>query len=291
MSVMEVGKLMGELANEARSTWPEIELPTGVFASYVQERIPAGETVDVYMRQMRTSDLYLACACARGDARALALFERHCLSAVDSALSRMIGMNGDIVDEIKQQLRRRLLVAEHGPAGIVKFSGKGSLRRWLKVLAVRQALKLRARTAREDDPTGDSPLEGALVPAGDPHLDYVKRLYQHELATAITQALPTLGRREQTMLRQSFVDGLTIDDLGRFYRVHRATAARWLAEAQSRLAVATRLILKQRLNMNGPELNSILRLIRSGLQVSLTGLFPPQRRPRRQRRMDDSAPQ
>jgi RNA polymerase sigma-70 factor (ECF subfamily) len=283
--------LVGELLSEARSAWPEVEVPAGVFASYVQKRVPAGERADVYVRQMRTSDLYLACACARGDQRAMELFERHCLSVVDAALSRMIGMDGDTVDEVKQQLRRRLLVAEDGPPGIVLFSGKGQLRRWLRVLAVRQALKLRGRTPREESSTGDSRLERALLPAGDPHLDYVKRLYQHEFATAIAHALPTLSRREQTVLRQSFVDGLTIDELGRFYRVHRATAARWVTGAQSRLSAATRLILKRRLNMNGAELSSILRLIRSGLELSLTGIFPPPRPRTRHRLLDDSAPQ
>jgi RNA polymerase sigma-70 factor (ECF subfamily) len=219
------------------------------------------------------------------------LFERRCLSVVDAALSRMIGIDGDILDEVKQQLRRRLLVAESGPPGIVRFSGKGELRRWLKVLAVRQALKLRGRTRREERPTGDSGLQQAVLPTGDPHLDYIKRLYQHELAAAIAQAFLTLSRHEQTVLRQSFVDGLTIDELGRFYRVHRATAARWVAAAQSKLSAATRLILKRQLNMNGSELSSILRLIRSGLELPLTGIFSPHRPRRGHRLLDDSTPQ
>jgi RNA polymerase sigma-70 factor (ECF subfamily) len=219
------------------------------------------------------------------------LFERHCLSIVDAVLSRMTGVNGDIVDEVKQQLRRRLLVAEGGPPGIVQFSGRGELRRWLKVLAVRQALQLRGRTNREEGATGDRRLEEAILPAGDPRLDYIKRLYQHEFTAAIAQALPMLSDREQTVLRQSFVDGLTIDELGRLHRVHRATAARWIAGAQSRLSAETRLILKRRLNVNGSELSSILRLIRSGLELSMTGIFPARRPRRRHRLRDDLAPQ
>lgn len=269
-----------DFLEEARSAWPEVDVPASSFASYIQARVPAGEQPDVYLCRMRISDLYLACACARGDARAIELFERRCLSVVDAVLSRMVGLSTEMVDEVKQQLRRRLLVAERGPPGIVQFSGKGELRRWLKVLAVRQALKLRGRTRRQERPMGDSGLEQAVLSTGDPHLDYVKRLYQHELAAAIAQAFLTLSRREQTVLRQSFVDGLTIDELGRCYGIHRATAARWVAAAQSRLSAATRLILKRRLNLNGTELSSILRLVRSGLQLTLTGLFPPLR-PRR----------
>jgi hypothetical protein len=38
---------------------------------------------DAGLRLMRTNDLHLACACARGDAEAIAAFERHCLGVVD----------------------------------------------------------------------------------------------------------------------------------------------------------------------------------------------------------------
>src|SRR5687768_9301253 len=139
MSSTERPGIVGEFLDEARSAWPEVDVPASIFASYVRARVPAGERPDVHVRRMRISDLYLACACARGDARAMELFERRCLSVVDAVLSRMVGVSAEMVDEVKQQLRRRLLVAEHGPPGIVQFSGKGELRRWLKVLAVRQA--------------------------------------------------------------------------------------------------------------------------------------------------------
>src|SRR5689334_2769339 len=125
MSSTEGPGVVGALLGEARCVWPQVDVPASVFASYVQARVPAGERADVYVRRMRISDLYLACACARGDARAIELFERRCLTVVDAALSRMIGIDGDILDEVKQQLRRRLLVAERGPPGIVQFSGKG----------------------------------------------------------------------------------------------------------------------------------------------------------------------
>jgi RNA polymerase sigma-70 factor, ECF subfamily len=267
VSSTEGPTFVAELVSAARSAWPDVEVPADLFASYVWSRVPPGEEADVYVRRMRTNDLYLACACARGDARAIELFERHCLGVIGVVLSRMDGMSGDVVEEVKQQLRRRLLVAEGGPPGIVQFSGKGELRRWVKVLAVRQALKVRRRTGREE-PAADRLLERALLPAGNPLVDYLKRLYQHEFATAIAEALPRLSGREQTLLRQSFIDGLSIDELGRFYRVHRATAARWLVAAQSRLSAATRVILKRRLNVNPSELSSILRLVRSGLELS-----------------------
>jgi RNA polymerase sigma-70 factor (ECF subfamily) len=69
------------------------------------------------------------------------------------------------------------------------------------------------------------------------------------------------------------VDGLTIDEIGALYRVHRATAARWLARAQVGLTKEIRAALIRTLNLQPAELRSVLRLIRSGLQVSLRSLF------------------
>lgn len=67
---------MGELHRQACATWPEVELDAHVFASYVESRLPAGLAIAEAAGQMRTDDLYLACACSRGDPRAIAAFEQ-----------------------------------------------------------------------------------------------------------------------------------------------------------------------------------------------------------------------
>jgi hypothetical protein len=59
-----------ELYDVARRVWPEVALPLAAFASHLSARLPAGEA--------HASDLYLACACARSDASALAHQSRCC---------------------------------------------------------------------------------------------------------------------------------------------------------------------------------------------------------------------
>jgi hypothetical protein len=53
------------------------------------------------------------------------------------------------------------------------------------------------------------------------------------------------------------------------YRVHRATVARWLARGRDRLMRETRAALLSRLRLPGDEIDSILRLIGSRVDISI----------------------
>ena len=63
--------------------WPGIRIPQEEFERYVRERIPEGKSSS----DVKMSDLYLACGCARGDPKALDAFEAY-LSEVDGAYAR-----------------------------------------------------------------------------------------------------------------------------------------------------------------------------------------------------------
>lgn len=262
--------LVSELWSAARAAWPTVDVHPAVFADYLAERIPAGDDVEQAVRQLRTTELYLACACAHGDPHAIAAFEHHYLAALDPTLAKIAGVTADAIDDIKQRLRYHLFVRDTGTIKIAEFSGRGELRRWLRVLAVREALAITRR--RRETPSDTELLEQALSTT-DAERDYLKRHYQHEFTSAISEALDELPARDQVLLRQRFVDGLNIDDIGALYRTHRATAARWLARAQDALSHQTRAILMRRLTVSPRELHSILRLVRSGLELSLRLVF------------------
>jgi RNA polymerase sigma-70 factor (ECF subfamily) len=247
-----------EMVRAARMAWPGVELETQVFLDYLAAR-GAGPC---------TSDLYLACACSRGDAAALAALDARVLSVVDPALSKL-GVSSDVVTEVKQRLRASLLVSDAGaPPRIVQFVGRGDLRGWVRVIAVREALAL-VEQDRRLEPLGDEPLAEALLPDSNPEVAHLKRIYRAEFKAAFARALGGLEGRERLLLRQQFIDGLTVDELGALYRVHRATAARWLERARTRLLELTLAQFGERLAVGPAELDSILRLIRSQLDVSM----------------------
>ena len=66
----------------------------------------------------------------------------------------------------------------------------------------------------------------------------------------------------------SYLEGASIDALGALYKVHRATAARWLGRAREQLLSNTRGALSEQLGLADDELSSVMRLIHSRLEVS-----------------------
>jgi RNA polymerase sigma-70 factor (ECF subfamily) len=268
--------LLAEIVRAAQTAWPDLGVPTEAFLTYLGNRLPEDERPESALRQLRTDDLYLACGCARTDARAIAAFDEHFLSVIDRALPKL-GAEPDLIAEVKQKLRQSLLVPDDEPPRIEKFGGRGDLRGWVRVLATREALAM-MRRSRKEMPVEDDLLAERLLPPGNSELDYLKQLYRAEFKTAFAEALAALPDRERTLLRQHVIDGLTIDQIGVAYRVHRASAARWLERARQRLLETTRAALQQRLKVESTELDSILRLIHSQLEVSLGGLFRRRRR-------------
>ena len=268
--------VLHELVGAARHACPTIALPLDVFIAYLAERIPSDVPQPLALRQMHTADLYLACACARGDEHALAAFEERCLRSLDRVLFKM-GIDADASAEIKQDIRRRVLVGDGGPAQIVDFSGRGDLRSWVRVMAVRQALRRQHRARREVPLDDDELLQHRVVP-GDPASEHLKAAYRLEFRRAFEEALQALPDRERTLLRQHYLDGLTIDELGDLCRMHRATAARLLGRARLALLEATRKRLMSRLDVPAEELDSIMRMIRSQIEVTLRGLLRKRRR-------------
>jgi RNA polymerase sigma-70 factor, ECF subfamily len=259
----------------ARAAWPQVDVPDEVFVPYLASRLAGDEVggaeLESRLASARIADLYLACACARGDTRALAAFEHGTLDVVDAALARM-NMSAAIVDEVKQIVRRLLLVADSRPPRIVDYSGRGDLRGWVRVTAAREALRL-VRQGKREVALEPELLEQAIAPDADAELEYVKTVYRGEFRAAFRDAMARLSDRERNLLAHQFVDGLTLDQLAALYRVHRATIARWLARARARLLRGTQAALRTRLRVHASELDSIMRLIESRLDVTLPGIL------------------
>jgi len=272
----DIDAILLDIVGAAQRAFPTFELPRDVFVAYLRERIPADVQPPVALRQMYTSDLYLACGCARGNVRAFAVFDDHCLAPLDRILGKM-GIGADVSADVKQDIRGRVLVGSGGRAQIVDFAGRGDLRGWVRVMAVRQALQRQCGRRREL-PVEDDELLQRIVAPGTLELDHTKRRYQQEFKRAFDDALRALPERERTLLRQHHVDGLSIDEIAVLYRVHRSTAARLLVRARLRVLEATRARMMSELDVRSHDLDSILRMIRSQIEISLRGLRHRRRR-------------
>jgi RNA polymerase sigma-70 factor (ECF subfamily) len=247
-----------------RSAWTNVDVAHERFAAFLGGRVPAAE-----LETARIPDLWAACACGTGDGRAIVEVEARYFPDVDAALGKM-GLSADRIGEVKQGLRRLLFVGDPdaGTAPrITEYRGTGDLRAWLRVTAMRAALKLLRKEGRET-PTDDALLE-ARAHEDDPELAYMKAAYRASFKVAFQEALDSLLPRERTLLKQQIVDGLGVDELGALYQVHRATAARWVQSAREKLLTRTRRTFMVNARISSDECESIMRMVRSQLDMSL----------------------
>jgi RNA polymerase sigma-70 factor (ECF subfamily) len=259
---------------EGAAAWPGVDAEEAAFGRYVATRLPQDRPLRAALEAVRAADLFLAWGCSVGHANALAEFEASHLRELDLAW-RAIAPAPLPLEDARQRLREKLFVrsAEAEPS-ITTYAGRGSLRHWLRVLSTRMLLDLAKRPRREvheEDAFWDAlPLVGA-----DPQAELAKTSYRSEFKQALTEAMGALSTRERNVLRYAFVEGLTIDQIGAVYGVHRATAARRLADARTRLRTLVHQILAERLGATDREIDEMVGLLESRLDLSLERLLRP----------------
>lgn len=272
-SIADLDRRLWTLVAEGRAAWPDFAIDARQLVEFVARQLTS-ELADAALDGLRPADLYLACACARGLPGAIAAFDRDYMREVDIALARM-RVGDSRLKDVKQLVRQRLFVGG-GTAGaptstgkISEYGGRGDLRRWVRSVAVRTCLNELRKGKREVLVDDDHLIAQHAISADDPEVEYMKRTYASEFKAAFADALGQLGPREQTLLRYHHVDGLNIDEIGAIYRVHRVTAFRWIEKAKEQLVKSTLDTLRARLKLHASELESVLRMIRSQIHLSL----------------------
>jgi len=173
------------------------------------------------------------------------------------------------VDEVRQLVRHKLLVAEPGKAAKVDdYAGKGKLVGLVKVVAVRTALDLLRKHKREA-PAASYDLARLPTPEKDPELQFIKASYRVEFSNAFEQAVRSLTSRERNMLRMHQLNGVTLEQLAEMYDVHRATVVRWLAKARASILSQTKKNLRTKLKLGPDELDSMMEMLQSRFDVSV----------------------
>lgn len=257
---------LASFVDASRAAWPEISLDPDVFARHVVARVGDEAPSAEALRRLHGADLFLACACAHDAPNAVAAFERAYVTGLDAHIGR-VARTADSKDEVRQIVREALLTGHAGrPPTIAAYSGRGPLGAWVRVSAVRAAIRHARRTRAT---SGDEGTLDLRAPGADPEMELLKRRYAADLREAFVATLGALTADERNVLRMHYLDGLTIEEVGAAYRVSRATAARWLARARERILEETRDRLKGRLGVQDRELDSLMALAASRMPSSL----------------------
>lgn len=251
----------------AQQAWPELSLAPQAFALTLVELANHDAAFD----ELQIEDLYLAQACAAGDAAALEAFE--CLYGGDLGHSARSFAKGDRdLDDLRQQLREKLFA---GPqARIGRYRGRGKLKSWLRVAVVRLLIDgERRRSGKREAPADDGELRPLPNLHNDPELAHMKRHYRDAFEAALAEALAALTPRQRNLLRQQLMHGLTVKQLAALYSVHRMTMTRWLADARTTLLKTVHASLQSDLGIAQGELDSVLRILSSQLDISVLRLL------------------
>lgn len=213
---------------------------------------------------LHLADLALAWACSQGQTPALVLFEREHFAQAARALRRM-RLSETLADDVLGWMRFELFARPQG--GLLgTYSGRGDLGSWVRSIAVHEALKRVRRQRREVTPEA-----AADLPVPEAGLVAMRGAHGAEFTRALDESFRALSTQQRNLLRQYFLDGLTIDVLARLYKVHRATAARWVAAARTELVEKVRARLARELALSEAGVDEVITL--SNLQESLGELL------------------
>ena len=252
---------------------PALRVPDVLVATQLGRHADDARPPADWLPARNLPDLTLACGVLAGQAAATATFAQQILPELRRAAARILG-DADLAAEVVGAVAEKLVVGldARGPR-IGDYGGHGELLVWARVIAIRAALTELRRSAR--DVPSDDQLYELAAPDADPALAVIKRESAALIKEAFHAGLAALTPRQRNLLRQHLLDGLTIDELGAMYRVHRVTTARWLAAARADLWAEVRRGLRQRLDLTDSAIAGMLDDLRSTLDLSIERALAP----------------
>ena len=230
------------------------------FVQWLAERATVGTSIGI---PANVEDLYLAFGCAQSNADAIALFDTDCIHQARPVLRRL-GCSEPEIDDVLQDVREKLIVGSGSSAKIVQYQGTGPLRGWVRAVAGRQALADRRR--RKPEETFEPDVLGAT---DDPHLRALKERYRERFRAAFRSAVAGLSKEDKALLAETVLKEMPVAELAARHAVHRVTASRWLARIRKELLVETRKALATSLDLETADMDSVIALVASQLDVSL----------------------
>lgn len=270
----ESAGIEAEIAESARAAWPDLAAEASAFAREMSERAGREEDPIRWLGEVHMGDLFLAWCCARGSVPAFAALDRVLVRDVPHFVART-DASVAFADEVIQLVRTELLLVEGEKApGIARYSGRGALGGWIRVIAVRIAHRLkRARGPRAELAAAASPDRAD----GDPELEILKAHCRQEFAAAVESVLGSLADRERRVLRLHYMEGRSINDIAELFGVHRLTVSRWLKAMRSDILDRTRQLLIDRHRLPAAEADSLMELVQSRFDLSLSKVLETRR--------------
>jgi RNA polymerase sigma-70 factor (ECF subfamily) len=253
-----------QLYQAGLAAWPTVQLPEDSFVRHLAARC-AGSPKDLH-----TVDLYLACACERRDREAIRILEEKFLSHLAADLVSL-RPTPELVAEVRQQLLTKFIIGLGKQPKIATYSGRGPLKSWVRAAALRTAINQRAKEDRDAMTSDAALLEAAFFEGAELH--FFRDCYRGDFTAAVASSLERLSKRDRNVLRLFYLGGMSLEQLSVIYGVHRVSVSRWLSASRAAILKLAREALGERLHLSPSELESVFRLMRDEVDVSVSRLL------------------
>ncbi|MFN2412662.1 MAG: hypothetical protein ABR535_06360 [Pyrinomonadaceae bacterium] len=275
--IKESERTIEEIYSRCLAAQPNFGLERAAFSQslnktlsrFVQSSVevpPKGEEIRVFLDQIQHEDLFLALACANGSERVWWEFDQQHRSYMERVARRLAKTETDaqeVVDSVYVELYGTRVVDGERVSKFASYSGRGTLRGWLRTVIWHSLVDLHRATQEEVslDEIIETVGEGtahasfAEMPAGDEMemVDHIARSrYRTATFSSIESAFSSLEPHEKLLLLYYHVDELKLREIAKLVeneasplrgwfqrksqtrennpsrRIHESTVMRWL---------------------------------------------------------------
>ena len=245
------------------AAWPGLVLPANDLGAYLSARAISVDESNPDLAR----DLYLACACTEKVPGAVRAFNESYFPLVE-AIARQFDGSSAFADEIKQRLCEGLFVeTSESTARIGTYAGSGPLAGFVGTAVRRHAMRLKENAGRFQ---GEEELVERFAVDLDPETSILRDHYRTIFNRALAQSLRRLPRRDRIILRLNLVERVSTERIARMHGVSQPTISRWIQHAAATIFASVRELIGAQLAVDTAELDSILQLVRSHIDLTFS---------------------
>ena len=268
--------LLAENYARCARTYPDFTVPFEVFRDAVTatahkhlieypggDAQPSLEDLKRFVGELKLDDLYLGLGCLRGDESAWWEFDRQHRSFIERLTRQLVKSDTDadeVIDTISVELFGTKVVDGIRQSKLRTYTGRGTLRGWLRVIIMHAATDLHRMTKVEAPVEDLAAASDELIAQGPWKVEesvltsVVRERYRAAITAALDEALAALDDHETLLLLYYHVEGLKLREIAniveeprsmirrcferrssRQSRVHESTVMRWLDKVYKKI--------------------------------------------------------
>ncbi len=315
--IKECEPLMAEIFGRCTETAPNFAVRQETFKESLTKTArrfigsvsaaPTAVELKDFLTQIQADDLFLALACASGNERAWWEFDHHHRSYMERVSRHLAKTDADaqeVIDTVYVELYGTRVVDGARVSKFATYSGRGSLRGWLRTVIWHSLVDL--HRASHDEVSLDEMTEN--VGEGQAHSNFAESIslggenemiehlarqrYRQATLEAIQFAFGQLGSHEKLLLLYYHVENLKLREIARLVenedsplrgwfqrksstrekapssRIHESTIMRWLEKSYAKILQNFRQALHSTHNLNESEIKICLDLATQDLADS-----------------------